>query len=268
MWGQSERVRPIGASWFGAALALDEEWMLVGSPNEDCPAPDFYTQCGATYFYERAETGWHLHQRFQPDDLTDYDLFGSSIALAFPYALAAAPRWDTTDPNNAGAVYLYRLDGSGAWRFERLLRAPDPGRLDQFGRSVALAADTTDAAATALVGTIEALGAAYAFDLGLLLPTEPAAPEPTGAAVQNLSVYPNPSVGAVRLSYELAKPSEVHVEIADTLGRVVWARRVGHQGAGAHTFGVDDLDLASGLYLVRVSGDASGTVSRFLYLGR
>ncbi len=170
-WEQQERVRPVGASWFGGALALDEKWMLVGSPNEGCPGPIGY-QCGAAYFYRHSATGWNRRSRVQPPDLTEYDFFGGHVALSSPYAVVTAPRQDVEGLNDARAAYLYRLDGS-TWAFERLLRAPDPGRLDQFGRSAALAADTTGARATALIGTIEALGAAYALDLGLLVPSAP-----------------------------------------------------------------------------------------------
>ncbi len=270
-WELEERLRFNGASWFGWSVSLAGGWALIGSSNESCPSPAFFTQCGAAYFYERTERGWHFRHRFQPAALTDYDLFGSTTALALPHALVAAPRWDMEGPNEAGAAYLYRLDeGSGAWRFERLLQAPDPGRLDRFGRSVALTADTTGAGATALVGTIEALGAAYALDLSPAVATESPVSELLGGAVRRLVVYPNPSTERVRIEYALAVPAEVRVEIADARGRVVWARAVGSQPAGAHAVSTEGLALAAGLYFVRVS-DESGrgeAVSRFVRLSR
>ncbi len=266
-WNLEARLEPSEPEGFGISVSLDDEWALIGSDAEDCGAPDFFTQCGAAYFYRRTETGWRLHRRFQPIDLTDADYFGNRLALALPYAVVAAPLWDTAGPNNAGAAYLYRLD-TDTWRFERLLQAPDPGPLDQFGRSVALASDTVGAPATALVGTIEALGAAYALDLAPTVATESAAPEPTREAIRDLRVYPNPSTNGVRIAYELAAPAAVRVEIADLLGRVVWARALGQQGAGAHDIALEGLSLPAGTYLVRLSAGDTAAATRFTRLPR
>ncbi len=56
--------------------------------------------------------------------------------------------------------------------------------------------------------------------------------------------------------------------MADTLGRVVWARTLGHQGAGTHEVALDGLSLPAGAYLVRISGAGSTAVSRFVRLAQ
>jgi hypothetical protein len=254
-WTQEIRLEPSEPSGFGAAVGIDGEWLVVGNPGEGCPDPSD-NFCGAVYYYRSTDQGWLPRGRYQPSDIAAFALLGNRLALALPYALVAAPRWNTEGPDDAGAVYLYRLDGD-AWRFERLLRAPDPGRLEQFGRTVALSATT------ALVGTLESLGAAYAFDLLAFLPNEPAGPQSAGLVA---SVFPNPTVGPATLRFQLSEPGEVHVEVFDALGRVVWRRAV-RLGAGTHA--VQPEVGGTGLYLVRLRTSTGETATaKLLRLGR
>lgn len=59
-----------------------------------------------------------------------------------------------------GVVYTYRVDASGSWRERSRLSAPDTSRMDDFGRTVALDANTMIVGAPRKRGTS---GVAYAY---------------------------------------------------------------------------------------------------------
>lgn len=67
--------------------------------------------------------------------------------------------------------------------------------------------------------------------------------------------YPSPTGGAARLSYALATPGSVHVDVIDLLGRRVGTFAPGLQAAGEQTFDLDASALSAGVYVVRVTVD-------------
>ena len=77
---------------------------------------------------------------------------------------------------------------------------------------------------------------------------------PAAPSDLSLSVQPNPlrSTGAVR--FTLNAPADVSVSVVDVTGRVVARIHEGALGAGPHALRLDVRGLASGVYLVRVSG--------------
>ena len=95
-------------------------------------------------------------------DGTDFDTFGSSVALSGGTAVVGATRNDERG-TDAGAAYVFARSGA-SWTQQAKLTAADGGGNENFGTSVAVAGDT------ALVGAIfasdagsSAFGAAYAF---------------------------------------------------------------------------------------------------------
>ena len=69
-----------------------------------------------------------------------------------------------------------------------------------------------------------------------------------------LTVWPNPSGGAVTVALALERPSSVRVVAYDVLGREVAVLHAGPLGAGEHTFTLDAA-LPPGLYVVRAVGE-------------
>src|SRR5690606_32882524 len=68
--------------------------------------------------------------------------------------------------------------------------------------------------------------------------------------------HPNPSASAARLTLDLAEAQAVTAEVLDALGRRVALLHAGPLGAGAHVLVVEGSSLPSGLYVVRVTGEA------------
>ena len=77
---------------------------------------------------------------------------------------------------------------------------------------------------------------------------------PTAGALA-LTVAPNPSRGAARVSFALAEPGIARVRVVDVLGREVAVLADGERAAGRHTVALPRR-LASGVYVVTV--EASG----------
>ena len=76
---------------------------------------------------------------------------------------------------------------------------------------------------------------------------------PAAEALNVVGNYPNPFNPSTSISFDLAEPARVSLEVIDMLGRRVMnvpAQRL-EAGAG-HTFAVDGSGLASGIYLYRV----------------
>ncbi len=71
--------------------------------------------------------------------------------------------------------------------------------------------------------------------------------------------YPNPFNPATQLRFTLAEPSAVRIEVSDVQGRLVSVIDEGVLGTGAHQVMFDGSNLASGVYLYRVTAEASGS---------
>lgn len=107
---------------FGAAVALDESYALVGSPIHSVG----FFPTGATYVFD-LNTHQQLH-KILPTDLGDR-LFGSALELSGGVAFIGAP--GTTD----GSAYLYDpVSGEGL----DLLQSSEGLSLDRFGASVSV----------------------------------------------------------------------------------------------------------------------------------
>ncbi len=66
---------------------------------------------------------------------------------------------------------------------------------------------------------------------------------------------PNPFAAATRVTLRLAGDEAVRAEVYDLTGRLVRTLHDGRLAAGEHRFDLDGSDLASGVYLLRVTGE-------------
>lgn len=65
--------------------------------------------------------------------------------------------------------------------------------------------------------------------------------------------YPNPFNPTTTLKYELAEPTNVHIDLYSILGQRVMQVESGIKSAGVHTSFIQAHDLPSGVYLIRVN---------------
>lgn len=77
---------------------------------------------------------------------------------------------------------------------------------------------------------------------------------------KSLSIYPNPTSGNFGIDIDLAKSSLLSIEIFDNIGRVVYTKQLGEFEEGNHQIKINDANLQSGIYFVKVS---NGTDTNF-----
>lgn len=123
-------------AYFGAALALQDNVMVVGAPGEATMG----SEAGAAYVFRRnRQTGeWQQEAKLLADDGAEGDAFGSAVAVARRFIFVGAPGSDGHSRDH-GAVYVYRKKGR-RWVQSGVLR-PEGERLKDglFGASVAAA---------------------------------------------------------------------------------------------------------------------------------
>ncbi|NES24942.1 MAG: hypothetical protein F6K41_40050, partial [Symploca sp. SIO3E6] len=164
-WQQQQKLQPTDLQrkdWFGYSVAISGEVAIVGAVYTDAPGK---TNAGAAYIFELEGETWKQQQKLQPDDLQRSDYFGQSVAISGEVAIIGTPYTDTPGQSDAGAAYIFELEGK-TWQQQQKLQPTDLQRSDRFGRSVAISGEV------AIVGANLAdapgqpdAGAAYIFQL-------------------------------------------------------------------------------------------------------
>lgn len=142
---------------FGAAVAVDENTVVVGAPYAD-DLKIFYN-FGAVYVFEAGDWDHPAKLRadgkFIPGDIQ----FGTSVAIRGGSIVAGAPGYDVDNKESVGAAYLFAKGGEGWSKIKDLEPGnPTPGR--QLGKSVAI-----DDKLVAIGAPFAGDGAAFLFNL-------------------------------------------------------------------------------------------------------
>ena len=150
---------------FGGSVTLsaDGSTLAVGAVGEDSAATgvngdqasNAVLEAGASYVFARAGNAWTQQAYVKASNTSSTQQFGWSVALSPDGAVLAvgAEAEDcaaiginggscTTAATASGAVYRFTRDGA-AWHPEAYIKASNTGAGDEFGFSVALAADGT-----------------------------------------------------------------------------------------------------------------------------
>ncbi|MEJ2766837.1 hypothetical protein VV869_23085 [Photobacterium sp. MCCC 1A19761] len=155
---------------FGSSVALSDDGLTlaVGAPNESggMAGIQFGTveegqeaiASGAVYLFKRESDRWSLSAYIKASNPGSSDRFGSSVSLSADGSTLAvgAPFEDGgtagiqtgtmaegTEVSESGAVYLFDLSDSDRhhWSQSAYVKAPNPGKDDNFGESIVLSKD-------------------------------------------------------------------------------------------------------------------------------
>jgi len=151
---------------FGSVTAIDQDLLVVGSPQEDSnlttiqnggpfSTDEGATNAGAVYVYRRSGVNWTQTTFIKALNAQLSDFFGQAIAVSGDTIVVGAPFEDSSSTtitngptfswdegsSNSGAVYVYRYDGS-VWTLEAFIKAPNSVANIKFGTSVAIDKDT------------------------------------------------------------------------------------------------------------------------------
>lgn len=123
---------------FGAALAVDGDWLAAGAPGVDLEAA---RNAGAVYLFSAQAASWQEVTRLTPEPAQSDARFGSTIAFEDGTLVVGAPyAYTPVSGNGAGAVYVFSLRGS-EWIQEAYLTVSDGLPFDLFGGTLALQGD-------------------------------------------------------------------------------------------------------------------------------
>jgi hypothetical protein len=141
---------------FGAAVAMDGIWALVGAPFDD----DLGTDAGAVYVYRRDSSGaWEERAKLTRPNGLAFEFFGIAVDISGSNGIVGAPL-DMAGPAEGSATIFER--SGNTWSKTGRLRATDPLVFEAFGSAVAISGDS------AVVGAPDQLveggpGRAFAF---------------------------------------------------------------------------------------------------------
>jgi len=141
----------------GAAVAVDGDTVIVGSPMDD----DNGIDSGAVYVFTRAGAVWGAPTKLTSITGIASQELGRALALQGDTAIIGAPG----DPGagiEAGAAYVFTREGGG-WNEQNKLTASDGEAWDEFGAAVALDGGNVFVAAAGDDDAEEDAGAVYVF---------------------------------------------------------------------------------------------------------
>lgn len=125
-------------SAFGAAIALDREYALIGAPMGDEPRG---RKAGLVFLYARtAGSDWSLRAVLQASDARENYNFGAAVAVGrreladVPYAVVGAPQ---AGPGREGAAYLF-TDTGARWTEVDRYASQESTSGDRIGAAVAM----------------------------------------------------------------------------------------------------------------------------------
>jgi hypothetical protein len=72
------------------------------------------------------------------------------------------------------------------------------------------------------------------------------------ATATGVTASPNPTMGATTVSYELARPGEVLLEVHDARGVEVLRQVIGSREAGVNSSALDASELSNGIYYYQI----------------
>jgi hypothetical protein len=123
----------LGEYYFGLSVSISEDRLVGGAPKGNCADGSPY--CGSAYVYRLDSGSWVEEQNLTASDGYELDSFGYAVSISGERIVISAPNANY----NAGAAYVYRLDGA-SWIEEQKLTDWDKGGGD-FGNSVSISGD-------------------------------------------------------------------------------------------------------------------------------
>ena len=117
---------------FGISVAIENDTIVIGAAHDS----EAGLSSGATYIFNRTGFGWSQHSKLTAHDQTNYDYFGSTVAI-YGDTIAVGVSSDDDAGSNSGSAYIFTFDGT-SWTQQAKLTASDEEAGDYFGLSIGI----------------------------------------------------------------------------------------------------------------------------------
>ena len=147
--------------YFGAAVAIDGEHLVIGAPGTD---GNHGVDAGAAYLFHHQKNAdtWERSALIQAADGGAWAFFGSSVAIDGNTVMVG----NTTDnANTGGAAYVFYLNpDTNSWEQSQKLTANNGRKNDRFGTAIALRGNYAVISAPGGDGQASSSGTIYCFE--------------------------------------------------------------------------------------------------------
>ncbi|MFT4660775.1 MAG: hypothetical protein ACI8XB_001043 [Patiriisocius sp.] len=116
---------------FGLSLDIRNGYVIIGADENDNVDLD----TGAAYIYKNVNDSWNFEMKLIASNFAEDDKFGHDVAISDSMAVVCSLNNDTL-VNDAGAVYVFKNQGSGVWIEDDILISPETIVSENFGISV------------------------------------------------------------------------------------------------------------------------------------
>jgi hypothetical protein len=157
---------PIRNDHFGAAVAIDGDYLVVGAPGVTSGGRP---NVGGAYVFDRVGTMWRLQRKLEPSNTHSVNNFGEAVAISGNTLVVGDPV-QHLPVAGTGAAYIYRRNGTNWTLMPPRIVPADAGTdfLDlfaYFGQSVAVSEFGALVGAPGNTDTLRKQGAAYFYPL-------------------------------------------------------------------------------------------------------
>ena len=109
-WVNAASPDPLNYSGFGDAIAVMDNWMVIGDPEND----DVANGGGAVHVYDNSQGQWQLFDTLYADAADNFDAFGSAVAIERLHStgeiwIMASALGDDDTGSDRGAVYGFQM---------------------------------------------------------------------------------------------------------------------------------------------------------------
>ncbi len=162
VWKQQAKLVPSdlrGSDDFGGAVYIQGSTVVVGAKSHTHGG---VKTAGAAYIFARNGERWVEQAKLTAPDAASRDGFGFSVAISGNTVVVGAPSHDTDGKADAGAAYIYELDGN-TWKQQVKLISDDTGKRHKFGYGVEANGNTIIIGAPGDDDVAPGAGAAFSY---------------------------------------------------------------------------------------------------------
>ena len=148
-----------GGDAFGESVFIHGNTVVVGANGHTHGGARFG---GAAYVFVRSGTTWTEQAKLTAADTAKADRFGSSVSMGGKTIIVGAPFHDSAAGVDAGAAYVFTLDGA-TWKFQAKLTPKKSKKNFKFGFGVATTGSIVIVGAPGYDDPARGSGAAFSF---------------------------------------------------------------------------------------------------------